>query len=187
MIKILAHSLHCMRSVDLLRSGIISSTASAAEISSKKVSIPKDTPIIDAIKIMFQKRIRRLFVDNSNWDNEFISSRKVISYLFTPERLQFVKQNPERWLDGAVKDVELTRAETVSDSSSINKLSRLLGNDMEACLVTQKSEVITRWDLIMKTWKKTGFRINEEKVGKNSLSSVASKTKFEETKSERSN
>lgn len=108
-------------------------------------------------------------------------------YSFTPERLQFVKQNPERWLDGAVKDVELTRAETVSDSSSINKLSRLLGNDMEACLVTQKSEVITRWDLIMKTWKKTGFRINEEKVGKNSLSSVASKTKFEETKSERSN
>ncbi|MDA4112376.1 MAG: hypothetical protein OK439_07535 [Thaumarchaeota archaeon] len=158
--------------VDLLRNGIIASSATAQEISTRKVSVPKDTPIIEAIKIMFQKRIRRLFVDDIDRENEFISSRKIIAYLFSPDRLLFVKEHPERWLEGEIKDVELVRAEVVSDTVSLNKLSRLLGNDVEACLLTEKSgEVITRWDLIMKTWKKTGFRINEENIGKNSLSS----------------
>jgi hypothetical protein len=120
---------------------------------------------------MFQKRIRRLFVADTDLDNEFISSRKIIAYLFSPERLMYIKEKPERWLEGAVSNVEFMRAEIVSSSFSINKLSRLLGNDMEACLVTEKTgEVITRWDLIMKSWKKTGFRINEENIKTNSLS-----------------
>jgi CBS domain-containing protein len=154
--------------VNLLRQGIIRSNVTAAEISSKIVSIPNDTPLIDAIKMMFQKRIRRLFIDNHLRDYEFISSRKIISFLFSPERLQSAKDKPEHWLDANVSDVDLTRAEIVDDNFSTNKISRLMGNDLEDSLVTMKGKgVVTRWDLIIKAQKKTGFKINEERVGNN--------------------
>ncbi len=154
--------------VDLLRQGIITSNVTAEEISSKSVSIPGDTPLIEAIKIMFQKRIRRLFIDNRVRDFEFISSRKIISFLFSPERLQVAKDNPERWLDANVSDVDLKRAEIVDDNYTANKVSRLIGTDLEDCLVTLKGRnVVTRWDLIIKAHGKTGFKINEARVGEN--------------------
>jgi len=154
--------------VGLLRQGILTSTITAGEISSKIVSIPSDTPLIDAIRIMFQKRIRRLFLDNPVRGYEFISSRKIISFLFSPERLQSAKDKPEHWLDAKVTDVDLTRAEIVDDNFSANKISRLMGNDLEDCLVTMKGRgVVTRWDLMIKAEKKTGFKINEDRVGKN--------------------
>ena len=132
--------------VDLLRHGIITSNVTAEEISSKSVSIPGDTPLIEAIKIMFQKRIRRLFIDNRVRDFEFISSRKIIDFLFSPERLQVAKDNPERWLDANVSDVDLKRAEIVDDNYTANKVSRLIGTDLEDCLVTLKGRnVVTRW------------------------------------------
>jgi len=163
-----AHALITLHEfVDLLRRGVLASRVTAQEISSKRVTVPKDTPILEAIKTMFHKRIRRLFVEGGDGDLEFVSSRKFIAYLFSPARLLIVKDHPERWLDGEIKDVEFARAEIVSDSFPVNKLSRLLGNDVEACLVTEKREVITRWDLVMKTWRKTGFKINEDNIGKN--------------------
>jgi len=152
--------------VDLLRHGVITSNVTAAEISSKTVSIPDDTPLIDAIKIMFQKRIRRLFIDNRARDFEYISSRKIISFLFSPEQLQVTKDNPERWLQANITDVDLTTAEIIDDNYTANKISRLIGTDLEDCLVTLKGRnVVTRWDLIMKAHGKTGFKINEERVG----------------------
>jgi CBS domain-containing protein len=146
--------------VNLMRDEVILSNVTAQEISSRKVTIPKDTPIIDAIKIMFQKRIRRLFLGDSYWNREFVSSKKIIEHLFTPERLEHLKEKPEGWLDGQINDIARSSAEIVPDESSVNKISKLLGPEIEACLLTEKrSQVITRWDLIMKTWKKSEFRI----------------------------
>jgi CBS domain-containing protein len=154
--------------VGLLRQGVMTSNVTAGEISSKIVSIPKDTPLIEAIRVMFRKRIRRLFVDDPLRDFAFISSRKIISFLFSPEGLQLAKDKPELWLEADVSDIALTGPELVDDNFSTNKISRLMGNDLEDCLVTSTGgRVVTRWDLIMKAHKKVSFKINEERIGKN--------------------
>jgi hypothetical protein len=118
---------------------------------------------------MFQKRIRRLFIDNRVPDFDFISSRKIISFLFSPERLQVTRDNPERWLRANITDIDLTRAEIVDDNYTATKILRLIGTDLEDCLVTLKERnVVTRWDLIIKAHGKTGFKINEERIGNHS-------------------
>ena len=74
----------------LFRNGSIKSTLRVSEIGSVMVSIAPENTIIDALKVMFQNRIRRVFLSDKRENStiSFVSDRHIIRYLFSPMGLE---------------------------------------------------------------------------------------------------
>jgi CBS domain-containing protein len=146
--------------LELFRNNKIKSSAICREYGSNIISTSEDTRIIDALDLMFQKRIRRVFLaqKESSSFKRFISSRDVIRFLFSPERLEIAKKTPPLWLDALLSDIKPSEAKTVADDEKINEASRYMGDRADDCLVLENSKkVISRWDIVMKSWKSGNY------------------------------
>jgi len=130
------------------------------DVGSQKISAPKDTTIVGALKVMFDNKIRRVFCPSyKNERLRFVSSRNLIEFLFSPKSLERCKENPESWLDEKVSTLPGNNATQISDEETVNQASRLIGKKSDACLVSNVSNrVISRWDIVMKSWKLGGLQ-----------------------------
>ena len=121
------------------------------QVGSKLVSISSDAEIRKAVEMMLKLRVRRLFLQGHS--EEFISSRSVIDFMFSPERLRVAQRRPENWFDSKVSVLGLRSARVVHPSASLNEAARIIGDEPDDCLVSAGGLIISRWDLLMKPWK----------------------------------
>ena len=134
-----------------LRNYSLVSEMRVEEAGSKPQTISPEAGILEAVKMMLKLRVRRLFPQGR--PGEFFSSRSVIEFIFTPERLQIARTRPREWCDAKVSELSTRNARVVAPGASLNEAARLLGDEPDDCLVSEGGLVITRWDLLMKPWK----------------------------------
>ena len=134
----------------LVASGTLSTNMTTEEVSSVPIPVPKKEPIIEAIREMVSKNIRRLFVESE--EGRFISDRTVIDFMFSPVRLGLARDHPEQWVDGTVADLEM-KAPGRCRNGSLDEAAREMGAAPDDCLMTEDYRVISRWDVVVKPWR----------------------------------
>jgi hypothetical protein len=137
--------------IGTMRNHSLVSEMRVEQVGSKPVSISSGDEIGEAIKMMLRFRVRRLFLQGR--PGEFISSRSVIEFMFTPERLQVARMRPDEWCDAKVSVLGTRSAPTVAPGASLNEAAKMIGDEPDDCLVSGGGLVISRWDLLMKPWK----------------------------------
>ncbi|MGD0396683.1 MAG: adenylate/guanylate cyclase domain-containing protein [Nitrososphaerales archaeon] len=137
--------------VGAMRNHSLVSDMRVEQVGSQPVSIPSDAEIGEAVKMMLKFRVRRLFPQDR--PDEFISSRSVIEFMLTPERLQLARKSPEEWCDAKVSVLGTRSARVVALGASLNEAARMIGDEPDDCLVSEGGLVVSRWDLLMKPWK----------------------------------
>jgi class 3 adenylate cyclase len=137
--------------VGAMRNHSLVSDMRVEQVGSQPLSISPDAEIGEAVKMMLKFRVRRLFPQGR--PGEFISSRSVIEFMLTPERLQVARTRPEQWCDAKVSVLGTRSARVVAPSVSLNEAARIIGDEPDDCLVSEGGLIISRWDLLMKPWK----------------------------------
>ncbi len=137
--------------VGTMRNHSLVSDMRVEQVGSKPVSISPDAEIGEAVNMMLKFRVRRLFPQDR--PGEFISSRSVIEFMLTPERLQVVRRRPEEWCAAKVSVLGTRSARVVAPGASLNEAARMIGDEPDDCLVSEGGLVISRWDLLVKPWK----------------------------------
>jgi CBS domain-containing protein len=137
--------------VDKVRRRELSSELDLDEISSEPFTVSKDTMLGDALHLMFEARVRRLFVDEPT---RFVSDRTILAYLFSPFMLKIAKDSPDKWLDVRIEQLPKGEAVPVRAEASLTEGATLLGSLPDDCLLTSRNRVVTRWDIVIKSWKK---------------------------------
>ncbi len=61
-------------------------------LSSKVVSVPPETPLLDALRLIFKRRIRRVLLGEKP---TVVSDREIIRYLFSPWGVEHLRSSPE--------------------------------------------------------------------------------------------
>ena len=137
--------------VGAMRNHSLVSDVRVEEVGSQSLSISPDAEIGEAVKMMLKFRVRRLFPQGR--PSEFFSSRSVIEFMLTPERLQVARTRPEEWCDAKVSVLGTRSARVVAPHASLNEAARMIGDEPDDCLVSEGGLIISRWDLLMKPWK----------------------------------
>jgi CBS domain-containing protein len=139
----------------LFETDTIKSTLSVSEIGSERIEISPESYLIDALRIMFEKRVRRVFLSSYGRNPfSFVSDRHVIRFLFSPARLEIAKETPELWVSSKLSEIDASKAGIIADGKIVNQAAREIGDRVDDCLVCERSKkVVTRWDIVMKPWK----------------------------------
>ena len=149
----------------LYRNNTIKSTLRVSEIGSEMVTISPESTIIEALKVMFQKRIRRVFLSDGTENSviSFISDRHLIRFLFSPMGLERSQRDPAHWVDAKLSTIEANDAKIIPDGHVVNQAAKKIGVEADSCLVCENSKrVVSRWDIVMKTWKAASFHFKNK-------------------------
>jgi hypothetical protein len=149
------HAMHTVATladlVGVMRDNSLVSDMHVEQVGSRRVSVSPNASIREAVETMIRVRARRLFLQGHS--SEFVSSRSVIEFMFTPDRLRVVRRKPSQWCNAEVSLLNTRSARVVTPGSSLNEASRMIGDEPDDCLVTEGGLVVSRWDLLMKPWK----------------------------------
>lgn len=143
--------------VEKVRRGELDSELGMDSISSEPITVSKDTLLVDALQYMFKARVRRLFAEDD--PKKFVSDRTILAFLFSPHMLEVAKESPSKWLDLRLDQLQENEATAVQADASLGEGAQLLGKWPDDCLLTDKNRVVTRWDIIIKPWKKNLLRV----------------------------
>ncbi len=138
--------------VGLVGSGSLRSELPTYKVSSKPLTISGDVILADALQLMFKGRIRRLFFDDD--PSRFVSDRSILDLLFSPFMLKVARDSPAKWLDLRVGQIPKRVATDVPSGASLMEAASLLNPQSDDCLLTDNGRVVTRWDIVVKSWKK---------------------------------
>lgn len=151
--------------VGLYRSRKVKSNLRAQDVGSEMVSISSDQELLEAVKLMFQKRVRRVFLKSSTHRNdnlEYVSDRDIIRFLFSPDRLEVAKKSPELWVTAKLSELDSNMAQPIADEKTINQASLEIGDKIGECLVCKESsKVVSRWDIVVKPFHRGNYEIGE--------------------------
>jgi len=136
--------------VGLMRDGRLSARMSTDDVGSVPVPISKSEPIIDAVRKMVSRNVRRLFLEKGK--GKFISDRTVIDFIFSPKSLEVARDQPELWLSEAVEKVD-TKVPSRCETGSLDAAAKAMGPAPDDCLMTDEWRLISRWDLVVKPWR----------------------------------
>lgn len=150
----------------LYRSHHITSNLRVVDVGSEMISISSDQDLVEAIKLMFQNRVRRAFLKSSTYRNsnlEYVSDRDIIRFLFSPDRLEIAKTSPELWLKAKLSDLDSSMAQRIGDRKTVNQASEEIGDNIGDCLVcSESSRVVSRWDIVVKPFTQAHYELNLE-------------------------
>jgi CBS domain-containing protein len=132
--------------IPLYEDGSIRTGLRARDVASTKISVAKRTLIKDALALMFERRIRRLFIGGGG---SYVSDREIISHVFSPQTLEETRKSPSAFLEGAIDDVGAVDAEEIRDGMSLEDAADYMARSQGATLVCEKG-VVSPWDLVMK-------------------------------------
>jgi hypothetical protein len=137
--------------VSAMSRGALYSEMRVSEVGSTPVAISSKATIREAVELMLNRRIRRLFLGDN--PGKFVSGGSILGLIFDPGRLQKAGAYPQSWRDLAVTVLTPNEAQVVLPGTSLSEASKLMGPKPDDCLVTPDGKVISRWDLIIKPWK----------------------------------
>jgi len=144
----------------LFRNNTIKSALRVSEIGSDMIVVSSESTIIDALKVMFQKRIRRVFLsdETKNTGVSFISDRHIVRFLFSPMGLERSQKDSTHWVDAKLSTIEGSEAKIIHDGKIVSQAATEIGDRVDDCLVCENSEkVVSRWDIVMKPWKANSY------------------------------
>ncbi len=141
----------------LYEKSIFRTDLAVGEVASSPVfSLPGDTSLKQALKDMFKREIRRVFVSETQ---RVVSDREILDYVFSASRLGHINKNPTTLLDAKLSDVKSTKPESVSATASINRAAVELCAIGGGCLICDKG-VVTPWNMIIKPWSEKKLTIS---------------------------
>lgn len=132
--------------IGLYQAGTLGSDLTVREVASPAVRVGRQTSVREALRIMFDRRIRRLFLGRAH---AFVSDREVVSSIFSPRRLTDIKRSPGTLLEGTLLDVGPVEAPEVEGDMPLKEAATHLVRSQGRALVCDAG-VISPWDLVMK-------------------------------------
>lgn len=130
----------------LYRRSALSTDLTAHDVASEAISVEPGTTIKDALNLMLERRIRRVFIKGTN---TFVSDREVVSYIFSPRKLQEVRRSPGKMLDDTVLNVGPVEAPKIEDDLPLREAASLVVQSQGGALTCNKG-VVSPWDIVMK-------------------------------------
>jgi len=127
------------------------------EVEFQAISIEPDTTIIEAMRTMFEKRVRRLFLRRSP---KYISDRSILAFLFSPRLLMIANDRPEAWTNASVSEVQKSTARSVSPNATIEEVGMMAEASQDVFMLSDGGSLVSRWDLVMKPWKAGQLRLS---------------------------
>lgn len=122
-----------------------------AEVASRAIFEDPDTKLMDAMRTMCKKRIRRLFLRGQ--DGVFVSDRNILTFLFSPKSLAVAKTAPESWTDVSLGSIPSMKATFVSPQARVEEVGRMSEARQDVFVLSDGATLVSRWDLVMKPWK----------------------------------
>ncbi len=131
--------------------GSIKTSITIDQIGSPVFAMPGETTIHEALRTMFEKKQRRIFISG---EGTYISDRTIMAYLFSPvfleERGRGSTRDP---LSTQIASVGRLSPAVVGPKTSLKAAAGKLAKDRGGCLITSDRErVVTPWDVVMKPW-----------------------------------
>jgi CBS domain-containing protein len=127
---------------------IISSPLSLGDVASPIFSLPADSTLRQALELMFQQRIRRVFIDK---ERAVISDRKIISYIFSSACLNDASKSDFDPLAAPLNKLDSIHPSFLVGTTNMKEAARIMSKEIEECLVCEKG-IVTPWDVVMKPW-----------------------------------
>lgn len=145
--------------VSLYRGRKLKCGLSVKEVSSQSISIEPQATLMEAMRMMCDKRVRRLFF----WGRigEYVSDRSILAFLFSPRILRIAKDLPESWTNAKVSEVQSTTARSVSASAKVEDVGRMAEAGRDVFMLSDGVSLVSRWDLVMKPWKAGQLRLSQ--------------------------
>ena len=135
---------------------IINTDLLVRDIASPNIlSLDADTSLEQALNKMILRKVRRVLISENQ---KVISDREIIEYVFSPDRLEKVLENPSTLLEGKLRDLESTRPISLRDEQSVGVAAELLHVEDGGCAICE-SGIVTPWDVVIKPWKQNRLRI----------------------------
>jgi CBS domain-containing protein len=130
----------------LYASGALKSDLTAREVASTPAGVERETTVRGALGVMLERRIRRVFIQGTA---KFVSDREMISYIFSPRRLQETKESPETMLEDPLTEVDPADAVEIEGDAPLAEAAPLLARSQGGALICDGG-LVTPWDLVMK-------------------------------------
>jgi len=143
--------------IQLYADGGIETDFLVKDVASPPISLPGGTSLKATIDKMFERRIRRVFVKETE---ALISDREIISFVFSPLRLKEARDSPSSMLEPKIEEAGPIDVEEVDDGMPVVDAARLMAQRPGITLLCGKG-VITPWDLVMKPWNAGRLVVNE--------------------------
>jgi len=144
--------------VGLYREGKLRCEMGAKDVASPAVVVDCDTPLMEAMNLMCEVRIRRLFLRGKA--GEFVSDRNILAFLFSPKGLKIARDAPDEWTDLRLSDIQSMFARVVSSDESVEQVGRMVEPGSDVFVLSDNESVISRWDLVIKPWKAEKLRLS---------------------------
>ncbi len=128
------------------------------EVASRMISVDPDAMLIEAMRTMRERRVRRLFLAGKK--GEFISDRSILGSLFSPKGLKAARDSPNLWTDLKVSEIPTMKAHFVSPDAMVEDVGRLIEAKRDVFVLSDGALVLSRWDLVMRPWKAGQLRLS---------------------------
>ena len=132
--------------------GLVDTELKCMDVASTPFRLQNDATLKEALEEMINRRIRRIFVNDSN---TFISDRTAIDHIFSPEGIQVLRHD---LYAKKINEIRMMHATPVKDSLPLKEAAKLLLRDKGNCLLCETG-VVTPWDCIMKPFQTDALSI----------------------------
>jgi hypothetical protein len=140
----------------LYETGVFATGLVVEDVASPIYSMGPETTARRALKAMFDRRIRRVFIDDTAG---FVWDRGMIDRLFSPSALKDAASRPTRdFLGLPLSEFQRMYASEVKPRTKLKEAARMLGEKRGACLICD-GKVVTPWDVVIKPWKSKTLKI----------------------------
>jgi len=138
--------------LQLYDKGLIDTELRCKDVASPPFRLPSDATLKEALEEMIRRRIRRVFVNNSN---AFISDRTAIGYIFSPEGIKVLKRE---LFTTRIREIRTIDAIQVRGGLSLKEGAKLLLRDKDKCLFCEPG-LVTPWDCVVKPFQMNALSI----------------------------
>jgi CBS domain-containing protein len=136
----------------LFKNKFLATTLTIDQIASPIFSMDSSSTLRDLLTEMFQRRFRRIFLDNPT-EGKVITDRRLISYIFSTSRLdELAQHHHQNLLDTSADKLETMRPIRLKGRTKVSDAANVMTGEIEECLVSKKG-VVTPWDVLLKPWK----------------------------------
>ncbi len=142
--------------LELYETGGLATELNAVDVGTPIVSVKADTPLRNALQMMFEKRHRRIFISGGR---EFVSDRTIIDHIFSPGILSAMANRGDDVLNIPVSSVGMLSAKEVEEDTPLADAAKeLRAQHAGQCLVFD-GHVVTPWDIVMKPWNQGALKL----------------------------
>ena len=144
----------------LYQRGVIGSDMKAGDVASPVFSAERNVPLTKLLAFMLERRIRRVFLDRSD---AYVSDRELVSYIFSPSRLEETRASPGALLQGSAIEVGPVEAEAFGNDLPLEEAAGLVLRSQGSAILC-KNGVVSPWDIVMKPYLAGRMRFPREQA-----------------------